>query len=285
MVAVVSHDAGPAWPVVPGAYVVGDPAAAVAICTLTDDALFPELASAPGVAIAGRLNTANLGIEDLVVNVTADPNIRFLVLCGKESPLFRPAQTLRALVEHGVDAEGRVIGGEGHNPVLRNVPRGRIEQFRQQVEISDHEGQTDVPTLRSVAAGLSERTPGPFPSDRVVSEATTATFAPIAPGGRREPLWYDPKGFFVIDLDRSAGEIVVRHFERDYRPAHVMRAHSAEAIVLGLLREELVSQLSHAGYLGAELAKAETALRLDLRYEQDRPLRPRTLRDAATADD
>ena len=29
-----------------------------------------------------------------------------------------------------------------------------------------------------------------------------------------------------------------------------------------------------AYYLGAELAKAETALRLGLRYEQDQPLRP-----------
>jgi hypothetical protein len=44
-------------------------------------------------------------------------------------------------------------------------------------------------------------------------------------------------------------------------------------MLLGLIRERLVSQLSHAGYLGAELAKAESALRLGLRYAQDRPLR------------
>ena len=44
-------------------------------------------------------------------------------------------------------------------------------------------------------------------------------------------------------------------------------------MLLGLLRERLVSQLSHAGYLGAELAKAEAALRLGLRYEQDQPLK------------
>ena len=42
---------------------------------------------------------------------------------------------------------------------------------------------------------------------------------------------------------------------------------------LGLVREGLVSQLSHAGYLGEELAKAEAALRLELRYAQDRPLK------------
>jgi len=45
-------------------------------------------------------------------------------------------------------------------------------------------------------------------------------------------------------------------------------------MLLGLVRENLVSQLSHAGYLGAELAKAEAAILLDLRYEQDQPLRP-----------
>jgi hypothetical protein len=46
-------------------------------------------------------------------------------------------------------------------------------------------------------------------------------------------------------------------------------------MLLGLLREGLISQLSHAGYLGIELAKAETALRFgsNVRYEQDRVLR------------
>jgi hypothetical protein len=46
-------------------------------------------------------------------------------------------------------------------------------------------------------------------------------------------------------------------------------------MLLGLLREGLVTQLSHAGYLGEELAKAEAAMRFDLRYDQDRPLRQR----------
>jgi tetrahydromethanopterin S-methyltransferase subunit A len=31
--------------------------------------------------------------------------------------------------------------------------------------------------------------------------------------------------------------------------------------------------MSHAGYLGVELAKAETALKLSLKYTQDQPLR------------
>lgn len=43
-------------------------------------------------------------------------------------------------------------------------------------------------------------------------------------------------------------------------------------MLLGLLRDGLVTQLSHAGYLGEELAKAQTALKFGFRYDQDRPL-------------
>src|SRR5207245_2601021 len=55
--------------------------------------------------------------------------------------------------------------------------------------------------------------------------------------------------------------------------------------LLGLIREGLVSQLSHAEYLGGELAKAEAALRLGVRvrYEQDRPLRHDTAPEEAEA--
>lgn len=77
----------------------------------------------------------------------------------------------------------------------------------------------------------------------------------------------------MISLDGHANEIVLRHYLPDNTPAHEMRGHSAEAMLLGLLRENLISQMSHAGYLGGELAKAEAALRLGLIYEQDQRLR------------
>jgi hypothetical protein len=91
-----------------------------------------------------------------------------------------------------------------------------------------------------------------FDGGDVILGSADDRFVELPPGGRREPLWYDRKGFFVVTLDRLAGEIVVRHYQRDYTPGHQMRGHSAEAIVLGLLREELISQ-----------------------YEQHRPLRQR----------
>ena len=51
----------------------------------------------------------------------------------------------------------------------------------------------------------------------------------------------------MIRVDAPANEIVLRHYLPDNTPAHEMRGRSAEAMLLGLLREGIVSQLSHAG--------------------------------------
>jgi len=268
------------WPEIEGTYVVGDPAAPVAVCVLTSTELMAPLAAAPGVAIAGEVQTANLGLERIVLNVVANPAIRFLLVCGRESRLFRPGQSLAALVENGVDETGQVRGAQGHEPVLRSVPEGSVRRFREQVELVDWTGELDVDELCRRVESLVRRSPTALAPGEEVPAAPGPAFALIAPGGRREPLRYDPKGYFVISVDRPVSQIVVRHHLPDHAPAHEMRGRTGSSILLGLIRERLVSQLSHAGYLGAELAKAEAALRLGLRYAQDRPLRS----DAAEGD-
>src|SRR5512142_3190381 len=95
------------WPVIAGSYEVGDPQGPVAICVLTTESLIAPLARLPGVAMAGKVYTANLGITRIVINVTANPAIRFLLICGKDSPLFHPGQSLVALAERGLDADQR----------------------------------------------------------------------------------------------------------------------------------------------------------------------------------
>jgi tetrahydromethanopterin S-methyltransferase subunit A len=266
------------WPVLPGAYQVGDPWAPVAVCALTSQELIGPLAQLAGVAIAGNVYTANHGIERIVVNVVTNPAIRFLLLCGKEASLFRPGQSLASLAERGVDTERRIIGAAGYEPILPTVTPERVAQFRRQVELVDWSGEEDLATLEDRIRGLVARSPGRFAAaDRASTEGlappSEAQFVPIRPGGVREPLQYDPKGYFVITLDREAEQIVMRHYLSDHSPAHEMRGRSAGPMLLGLLREGLVTQLSHAGYLGEELAKAQAALQFGLRYDQDRPLR------------
>jgi tetrahydromethanopterin S-methyltransferase subunit A len=266
-----------AWPLLPGAYKVGEHSAPVAVCTLTSNEIFTPLSNVPGVAIAGRVYSANLGLEKMIMNVTANPAIRFLLLCGKESPFFQAGQAIGALFSYGVAEDGRIVRAAGHMPELSHIERGRIDCFLKQVRLVDCRGEADIDKLTAVIQELARQNLGPYQAfatpDDAAAKPGANDFKPVQLGGHREPLAYDPNGFFVITLDHSAGKILVHHYLPDNTPAHIVQGRSGESILLALLREELISQKSHAGYLGAELAKAEAALRLDLPYEQDRPLR------------
>ena len=260
----------------PGTYQVGDPKGPVAVCALTSEKLMGPLASVPGVAIAGMVYTANLGITRIIVNITSNPAIRFLLICGRDSALFKPGQSLVALSEKGVDEKRRIINATGYDPVLPSIDPEQVKQFRKQVEVIDWTGEEDLQVLSDRVKSLTDRNPGVFESGQVGSTTEKREeFESIRPGGQREPLIYDPKGYFVITIEPEPGEIVLRHYLPDHTPAHEMRGRGAASMLLGLLRDGLVTQLSHAGYLGEELAKAQTALQFGLRYDQDRPLRAR----------
>src|SRR2546425_234717 len=140
---------GTSWPVMPGTYQVGDPNGPVAVCALTSERLVSPLVGLPGVAIAGIVYTANLGITRIVVNITANPAIRFLLICGRDSPLFKPGQSLVALSEHGVDDEKKIVGAAGYDPVLATLSPDQIKQFRKQVEVLDWTCEKD--SLHSLA--------------------------------------------------------------------------------------------------------------------------------------
>ena len=224
------------WPEVAGAYALGNATAPVAVCCLTSDDLVSPSASMTGVSIAGRLFTPNLGIEKVIRNVTANGSIRFLVVCGKESSIFRPAQALHALMAQGVTQERRIKGAVGHLPVLTNIDRARIETFRRQIELVDCTGETNLAVLAQRAGSLAERSPGHFeeawnpttvgPAQSAKAagdDCGTESFTTIRPGGKLTPLAYDPKGFFVIMVEPDKREIVCRHYRLDNTPAHEPR--------------------------------------------------------------
>jgi tetrahydromethanopterin S-methyltransferase subunit A len=261
----------------PGTYQVGDPNGPVAVCALTSEKLVSPLVGVQGVAIAGIVYTANLGITRIIVNITSNPAIRFLLICGKDSALFRPGQSLVALSEHGVDGQRRIVQAAGYDPVLPSIDPEQVAQFRKQVEVLDWTGEEDVELLQERIKSLTVRNLGMFVTDQTKAAPSKSQeeFVSIRPGGQREPLIYDPKGYFVITIEPEPKEILLRHYLPDHTPAQEMRGRGATSMLLGLLRDGLVTQLSHAGYLGEELAKAQTALQFGLRYDQDRLLRPR----------
>ncbi|MDF1518209.1 MAG: hypothetical protein RQ864_10150 [Lutibacter sp.] len=271
------------WPAVEGNYAVGDPNGQIAVCTLTTDAHIKQIAQWNNIAIVGKVYTPNLGIEKIILNCISNPEIRFLVLCGKDSPVFHAGQALQALFQYGIDKEKRIINAKGHFPVLRNLTSEKINQFLEQIELVNYLEENNLVQVEQKMLELSKMNKKPYLKNSGATLAEIVTdqeeFTILKPGGKRIPLDYDHKGFFVITADSEKKQITVKHYYKDNKPGFLIQGHSAEAILLSILQNGLVSQLSHAGYLGAELGKAETALKLNLKYEQDQPLKKTNLND------
>lgn len=83
----------------------------------------------------------------------------------------------------------------------------------------------------------------------------------------------DKAGWFKIEVDREKGLMAAIHFPYDEKkPDILVRGKSAGDIYQTIIRMGLVSKLDHAAYLGKELVKAETAIRLGRAYIQDEDL-------------
>ena len=134
------------YPPEQGRYLRGNdysPVAVIAILDTDDTKIPPELAELittaveAGAAIAGTLQTENLGIEKIVANMVANPNIRFIVLCWREAHGHSPAEALRCLVENGVENDKRrtIKGATAPTPYLANISLLSIERFRKQLKI------------------------------------------------------------------------------------------------------------------------------------------------------
>jgi hypothetical protein len=125
-------------------------------------------------------------------------------------------------------------------------------------------------------AAPSSATPaeGPRRDDsQRAADAGSAGPSIVIPASRsRTALQPDPRGNFLIAV--AAGEIVAAHATTTGGPTGQRFSGGTAAEVYGaILGADLVSRLDHAAYLGAELARAEIALRADVPYRQDSALR------------
>lgn len=155
------------WPAVPGEYYVVNPSAHVAVSTLGSIALAAELAEfkPDGLAIAGKTETENIGIDKIVKNIVANPSIQFLVVAGSDPAGHQSGLTLLALAANGVDANGRVIGSPGKRPVLRNVSPAEVDAFRAQVQVLDLIGCEDAAEIIAKVETLAPQETAPKPKE------------------------------------------------------------------------------------------------------------------------
>jgi len=80
------------------------------------------------------------------------------------------------------------------------------------------------------------------------------------PGTRKYGPRFDPNGAFTVTIDTATQELVVEHSFQGMKLTEY-RGKSAEAIELLLSRDNALSVISHALYLGRELARKEATMK------------------------
>ena len=121
-----------------------------------------RLAVESGAALAGTLQTLNIGLEKIICNIVANPNIRYLIVCGPESPGHLVGDAILALAKNGTDDRKCIIGTEAPTPYLFNIPPEFVKRFREQVAVIDlvNEGAPEV--LRQAVWSCYQEQPTPF---------------------------------------------------------------------------------------------------------------------------
>ncbi|MBM3789251.1 MAG: tetrahydromethanopterin S-methyltransferase subunit A, partial [Acidobacteria bacterium] len=161
----------PGYPPEEGCYLRGNDYSPVAVCVILrwireetppDIERLVRIGVETGAALAGTLQTENIGIEKMLCNLVANPNIRHLVVCGPESPGHLVGDAITALAANGVDESRRIAGARGPTPYLFNIPIESIERFRRQVGVLNliDEGSPDV--LREAIRACYQELPTPF---------------------------------------------------------------------------------------------------------------------------
>ena len=266
----------PTWPPFPGDYLLGNPEAAVAVCTLSRRDLPARLVAVgePALAIAGRCDTENIGIEKVVLNLLANRRIRWLVLCGQEAPGHRAADAFLRLKERGVDANMRVLESASWRPILKNLTLLEVARFREQIEVVNLVGRSELDAILGAVRRCAQkpaRALPPAPTESAGGGEALAGVERIRASAPKQ-LRLDRAGFFIILPQPQTGLIVCEHYENSGRLAHLIEGRQAALIAATVVERGWVTQLDHAAYLGRELAKAEAALSVGIAYEQDAAL-------------
>lgn len=255
------------WPSISGRYYVGNKSSCVAVCTLASIDLlekFNDQKYLNKIALCGKTVTENIGIEKIVQNVVTNPNIRFLILCGKESYGHYVGQAIISLVDNGIDEKGDIIGATGPLANVKNLTKEQVEAFRKQIKTIDLIGCKDMEKIMNHISECEKNNPGTFKEAVKVKEVEDI----IANHDEREFV-QDPLGFFTISIKPETKEIVCEHYTTKKEFHCRIIGKNAEEISATISRLGLVSRVDHAAYLGRELQKAEIALKKNLPYEQD----------------
>jgi tetrahydromethanopterin S-methyltransferase subunit A len=174
------------WPLVKGDFHSGDANSCVAVITMGSH-LDEEGLCAAGAAMCGSCKTENLGLEKVIANYIANPNIRFMLLCGTEVKGHLSGQTMVALHKGGVK-DGRIVGAEGAIPFIENLNDAAIKRFQEQITVVNIMESEDLNAIKAKINELKAKDPGAFAADPIVVEVKEAAGGAEEAGGEVRPI-------------------------------------------------------------------------------------------------
>jgi tetrahydromethanopterin S-methyltransferase subunit A len=175
-------------------YRYGEPSSPVAVLTLASD--YTKF-SVTGYAIIGSCFTENLGVQMVITNMLKSPNIRYLIMCGRESQHLA-GEAFRALHENGVARVGtyrKIIGCKSPLPFIDEIPEWAIDEYQENIMLIDMTGIEDDVRIQAKIDECTEAF-GKNPMARMpmdtgmpeVDEFTWKKYAPIVESNMMKKL-------------------------------------------------------------------------------------------------
>ncbi len=132
----------------------------VAICTLSSIDLLETIARNTDmmsrILVVGRLLSENKEISTLIRFTVRYPDLRYIVVCGREVKGHKTGQALLSLHRNRVNKDdSRIIGAIGPNPFL-TCSQTDIESFRRQTKIYDLIGSEDLEVIKAQLSFLCQ---------------------------------------------------------------------------------------------------------------------------------
>ncbi len=239
----------------------------IAITTLASVDLSDEIARKKpvGVSIVGKTETENIGIEKVIKNILALPNVSYLIICGNESNGHYSGDTLLSIVKNGVTNDKKVIGSLGKKSILKNITIEEIEYFRENIEVINMIGNNDMDNIINKIGKLKFQQKNK--KTKINIEERVIIKAEVKDPNK---VKLDKLGYFVITPNEVEAKITVEHYGNDNKLLHIIEGYDARNIYWNIIENGWISEMSHSAYLGKELARAELSMKYNFKYIQDK---------------
>lgn len=130
----------------------GNSKSSVSLCVLSSITLLKKIANSElmnNISLVGRLFSENKGIDSIVSYVNSNPNVKTIIICGKEVWGHKSGSALLALYKNGIDINGKIINSSSPDPYL-TVTQKEVKIFQDQVKIINKIGITNFEKISNL---------------------------------------------------------------------------------------------------------------------------------------